>query len=168
MAGLFLMATAGLLSTGAEVPQQMLVKLRDGGSISIGLDPGSPESYDFDFYTIHNMEDGGDAAGATLMLFIDEYSFEVENIEKYSFLTPSGIDRPDIPADARHVVFTDGVTLTVAPCDAGDLRIFGLDGVSRPVRISRDADKAIVDISTLACGIYLLRIGDITIKFSKK
>ncbi len=38
MAGLFLMATAGLLSTGAEVPQQMLVKLRDGGSISIGLD----------------------------------------------------------------------------------------------------------------------------------
>lgn len=64
-------------------------------------------------------------------------------------------------------VTISGSSITIMGCQSGTpIQIYSLDGRQAAKSVA-DGNNATIDVSMLSCGVYILRVGDTSIKFRK-
>ena len=80
------------------------------------------------------------------------------------------LDKIAIAPDAKLAVWPSPatVTLNVAGTEAGDrISIFGIDGECK-IQTKGESERTVINVSSLASGVYVLVAGETSVKFIKK
>lgn len=96
---------------------------------------------------------------------IANQSFDIKDINKYTFEKPTGINDPHI---LTNVIFDNKNSILIpnALADSG-VSICDMSGISYPIKLVNEEDKVRVDISELSTGIYILKCNNHNYKFRK-
>lgn len=138
--------------------------MKDGEVISIGLFPDDLERCEFEFYK------NAEGEQETLYLIIDEYTMQVDNVDKYWFVTPDKSSRVDeIEQQSQpDITFVSHNHLRIQGIAATEIVLCDINGARHNVATSNDGNTIDIYLDSLGSGIYLLRYGTHTFKFVKK
>jgi len=155
---LCLLMAAGAIIGGNVNAQSLFIRMTDGSEDEKALNTLRSLTFASNDLLVNLLTGSTDSYGLSL-------------ISKLTFNTTMGIENNDTRADNQLDVFPNPgsklITVKGIPADAGSVTLYSLDG--RPVmKVNVNTENAVIDISSLRPGLYIILALDRTAKFVRQ
>lgn len=91
-------------------------------------------------------------------------TYDLYDVSQYTFGTPTGIKGVSVAGKISRT----GDNILFGGVEAKNITVCTLDGSSVNANVSADATGTTVSLSALPAGVYIVKVGSIAIKISKK